>query len=351
MYANNSIISKAEISETTNSLQCVTDKMPYCQTGPKEGEWYFPNGSIIPEQENHTTTSFSVRRGDNGAVNLNYVNRSNISSPSGPFCCEIQDANSLSQTQCAILSELGRFSFITICMFIPIHIAVPTLLVEIRSNGVILPGQDFSLNCMISGAESLNPILTYQWIKNNVTGRMQVGFNISTLSFSSLRLSDAGQYSCQVTVSSRYLHGVLNVTSAPFDVHIQGKFTFLHTLLDNSIILNIVPQPIVRLVSDTPNPIRSGSSPILTCAVELSPAVDVPVTISTVWTGPDSSILMSAAPSSVMKSFTHYTSEAKLNYIDSTDSGNYNCTVSVGGKIRASVEKKITIGIIIMILS
>ena len=79
--------------------------------------------------------------------------------------------------------------------------------------------------------------------------------------------------------------------------------------LIHSIILNIVPQPIVRLVSDTPNPIRSGSSPILTCAVELSPAVDVPVTVSTVWTGPDGSILMSAAPSSVMKSFTHYTSE------------------------------------------
>ena len=105
MYANNSIISKAEISETTNSLQCVTDKMPCCQTGPKVGEWYFPNGSVIPEQRNRTP--FYVSRGDNGAVNLNHVNRSSISSPSGLFCCEIQDANSLSQTQCAILRELA----------------------------------------------------------------------------------------------------------------------------------------------------------------------------------------------------------------------------------------------------
>ena len=294
MYANNSVISKAEISETTNSLQCVTDKMPCCQTGPKEGEWYFPNGSIIPEQENHTITSFYVSRGDNGAVNLNYVNRSSISSPSGPFCCEIQDANSLSQTQCAILSELGRFNFITICMFIPINIAVPTLLVEIKSNGVVLPGQDFSLNCMISGAESLNPILTYQWIKNNDTGRMQVGSNMSILSFSSLRLSDAGQYSCQVTVSSQYLHDALNVTSALFDVSIQGKLLLKVFCTSIDDIKNIiVPQPVVRLVSDTPNPICSGSSPILTCAVELSPAVDVPVTVSTVWTGPDGSMLMS----------------------------------------------------------
>ena len=110
-----------------------------------------------------------------------------------------------------------------------------------------------------------------------------------------------------------------------------------------SLHLHTVPQPIVRLVSDTPNPIRSGSSPILTCAVELSPAVDVPVTVSTVWTGPDGSILMSAAPP-VMKSFTHYTSEAKLNYVELTDSGNYNCTVSIEGKIRISMEKKIVIG-------
>ena len=107
--------------------------------------------------------------------------------------------------------------------------------------------------------------------------------------------------------------------------------------------VHTVPQPIVRLVSDTPNPIRSGSSPILTCTVELSPAVDIPVAVSTVWTGPDGLTLMSAAPP-VMMSFTHYTSEAKLNYIESADSGNYNCTVIIGGKRWISVEKKIVIG-------
>ena len=42
--------------------------------------------------------------------------------------------------------------------------------------------------------------------------------------------------------------------------------------------------------SDTPNPVRLiGSTVILTSIVyvELGPAVDVPVTLSTVWTGPD----------------------------------------------------------------
>ena len=102
----------------------------------------------------------------------------------------------------------------------------------------------------------------------------------------------------------------------------------------------------VRLVCDTPNPILSGSSPTLTCAVELSPAVDVPVTVNTEWTGPDGSTLTSGAPP-VMRSFTHYTSDLKLNYIESADSGNYNCTVSIGGKVRTSVQRKIVIGMLL----
>lgn len=111
VYANNSVISKAKITETTNGLQCVTDKMPCCHTGPKVGEWYFPNRSVIPEHGNHTT--FYVSRGDNGTVNLNHVNSSSSSTsfPSGQFCCEIPDANGLSQTQCALLSELKIFRY------------------------------------------------------------------------------------------------------------------------------------------------------------------------------------------------------------------------------------------------
>jgi hypothetical protein len=99
----------------------------------------------------------------------------------------------------------------------------------------------------------------------------------------------------------------------------------------------------VRLVSDTPNPILSGSSTTLTCAVELSPAVDVPVAISTAWTGPGGSTLTFGAPP-MMKSLTHYTSKANLNYVESADSGNYTCTVSIGGQIRASVSKIVVIG-------
>ena len=99
----------------------------------------------------------------------------------------------------------------------------------------------------------------------------------------------------------------------------------------------------MRLVSSSPNPILSGSSPTLTCTIELHPEVDVSVDITTVWTGPDGSTLMSAA-SPVMKSFTHYTSKMTLNYVEVADSGSYICTVSIKDKVRASFSKEIVVG-------
>ena len=70
--------------------------------------------------------------------------------------------------------------------------------------------------------------------------------------------------------------------------------------------------------------------------------MDVPVDITTVWSGPDGSTLMSDA-SPVMKSFTHYTSKLVLNYAELADSGNYTCTVNIRRKIRASVSKEVII--------
>ena len=59
----------------------------------------------------------------------------------------------------------------------------------------------YSLTCNVNGAE--NPSVTYQWTKNNGTQtQIQVGTDSQVLSFSSLRLSDAGLYTCQATVSS-----------------------------------------------------------------------------------------------------------------------------------------------------
>ena len=80
-------------------------------------------------------------------------------------------------------------------------------------------GQIYSLTCDVTGAENLSPSITYQWTKNNGN---QIGTN-ENFSFSSLRLSDAGQYTCRATVSSPYLSGDITMTGT-HDIRIQSKF-------------------------------------------------------------------------------------------------------------------------------
>ena len=95
-----------------------------------------------------------------------------------------------------------------------------------KHHGILsIGGQGFSLSCVVSEAENLSPTISYNWIKDNGT-RILVDSHGSILSFPSLRLSDAGQWSCQVIVDSPYLRDDLSVISTTFDIHLQGKFSF-----------------------------------------------------------------------------------------------------------------------------
>ena len=71
-----------------------------------------------------------------------------------------------------------------------------------------------------------------------------------------------------------------------------------------------------------------GSDVTLTCTVELSPAVDVSVTVNTVWTGPDGFMTTNTAQP-VMGSTTTYTSTAMVSSFGRNQSGVYNCMATV----------------------
>ena len=104
-YANNSVIQITKIGAITlnDGLQCITDKMPCCETPPNRlGEWYFPDGSRVPVQG--SATSFYRNRGDSGTVGLNRINN-NIVMPTGRFCCKVPDATIALQTVCATISK------------------------------------------------------------------------------------------------------------------------------------------------------------------------------------------------------------------------------------------------------
>ena len=79
------------------------------------------------------------------------------------------------------------------------------------------------------------------------------------------------------------------------------------------------------------NPIQVrpiGSAVTLTCTVESSPAVDVPVTVTTMWTGPAGFMTTNTAQP-VMGSTTNYTSTAMVSSFGRDQSGEYSCRAIV----------------------
>ena len=97
----------------------------------------------------------------------------------------------------------------------------------------------------------------------------------------------------------------------------------LHLLL-----LYSVPAPVVTITSDPVSPVQPvGVDVTLICTVELSPSVDIPVTVNTVWTGPDN--LNRNIMAQQMGSTTTYTSTAMVSSFGRNQSGNYTCTANV----------------------
>ena len=88
----------------------------------------------------------------------------------------------------------------------------------------------FTLTCCVIGADRLNPFIIYQWTKDNGTQtQIQDGSNPRTVSFHPLRVSDAGRYTCQATISSASLSNDI-VWSASHDVRVSSEFTNVITV-------------------------------------------------------------------------------------------------------------------------
>ena len=104
---------------------------------------------------------------------------------------------------------------------------VPSVYVNISdSGGTPVVGQSYTLSCRVSGDENLDPTITYQWIQENGTAMELVSEtnNSANLFFSSLHLSNSGDYICMVVVDSMYLDEAIMEISNSFSIHLQGKY-------------------------------------------------------------------------------------------------------------------------------
>ena len=112
----------------------------------------------------------------------------------------------------------------------------------------------------------------------------------------------------------------------------------------------LIPAPNVSITSNPAGIITVGSTVTLTCTVELDPSVDVPVTVNTVWTGPDNFYRNIMAQQ--MGSTTTYTSTVLVGSFGRDQSGDYTCTATVStsssfiiiDNVTSSSTKRVTVG-------
>ena len=90
-----------------------------------------------------------------------------------------------------------------------------------------------------------------------------------------------------------------------------------------------VPNPVVAIESTPVSPIRPvGSTVTLTCTVDLSPLVDVPVNVTAQISGP-MGVIITRVTTSVMENATRYTSSATVSPFGRDQSGEYSCVANV----------------------
>ena len=101
-FHDNDTIDIMNIGEDDSALICQTDLRPCCGTGFRAGEWYYPNGTVVPVIG--TESDFYRNRESDGTVRLN--RRNNANHPTGIYHCEVPDENNITRTL-----HLGVFNF------------------------------------------------------------------------------------------------------------------------------------------------------------------------------------------------------------------------------------------------
>ena len=99
VYPNNTIISLSEVFGMRYSLLCVTERRPCCSSSSGAGDWYYQNGTAVPNY-GQTFAFYTSRGDDDGTVRLHARDSMISLMNTSQFCCEILNINDLSQKLC-----------------------------------------------------------------------------------------------------------------------------------------------------------------------------------------------------------------------------------------------------------
>ena len=98
-------------------------------------------------------------------------------------------------------------------------LSVPVDILQIATSGPSILGHNYTLTCKALVADYLCPFVSYRWTKENGTVTQPEN---RTITFSPLRLSNGGQYTCHVTVCSFRFNNEVTVTKT-HELIIQSK--------------------------------------------------------------------------------------------------------------------------------
>ena len=96
-------------------------------------------------------------------------------------------------------------------------------------NMPLMAESDYTLTCDVSGADNLNPMITYQWTRYDGTTQTQVGSS-RTLTLSSVGLSDAGNYTCRATINSALLRDSITISGTQTVMVESELIDLMHTV-------------------------------------------------------------------------------------------------------------------------
>ena len=192
-------------------------------------------------------------------------------------------------------------------------------------------GQTFSVECMFQMADNLITPPTVQWL--NSAGSVES--DNSTLSFSTLRTSHGGEYTCNVTINIPQLN-ILLTDDGTIRLIVESKMLdYLLCVLilhyDHlHISPNTVPAPSV-IIEEVSMPFN-GSEYILSCIVTVDDSVNTDITISSQWL--DNGGRDPAAKSNVhnnTKPVGNLEQQHNLTFspLGSQDGGIYTCTTTI----------------------
>ena len=103
-------MSIGDIGDGDNALICQTDSTQCCRgsdntNGGPLGEWYFPDGTLVPDGQDASRSIFRNRAPS--VVRLN--RRNNAQSPTGVYRCEIPDASETKRSMFVELRLICKF--------------------------------------------------------------------------------------------------------------------------------------------------------------------------------------------------------------------------------------------------